>query len=122
MSYSRYVGTGLAEKKKSLSRRRQSSSAFAKSRQPIPLAEMKTLILHEKQRPMFLTIQKIHCISVSAENLNAIDFQVSKSYSLPCMKQNRDHENENFELGKDEMDPIDSKERRVINKYTSYWP
>ena len=116
MSCGRYVGTGLAEKKKSLSRRRQSSPAFAKCRKSIPQAEMKTLILHEKQNPIFLTIQKSHCKSVSAENLNAIDFQVSKSNSLPCMKLNRDRDSENFESGKDEMDSMNSKERKVIDK------
>ena len=116
MNVSRYIGTGLVEKTKSISRRRQSSPAFSRCRQPLPPAEIETLILHEKQNPLLLTIQKNQCISVSAENLNSINFQVAKSTSMPCMKMNRDHENENFEAGKDERNSMNSKEKKVINK------
>ena len=120
MKCSRYVGTGLAEKKISLSRRRQSSPAYAKCHQPIPHVEMENLILHEKQSPKVINIQKSHCIRVSTKNLNEIDFQVSKSNSLPCLKLNQDRDSENFESGKDEMDAMNSKEKKVIDKYTNY--
>ena len=116
MKCARYVGTGLVEKTKSISRRRQSSPAFSRCRQPLPPAETETLILNEKQHPLLLTIQKKHCISVSAENINSIHFQLAKSNSMPCIKMNRDHENENFESGKDERDARNSKERKVIDR------
>ena len=116
MKCARYVGTGLVEKTKSISRRRQSSPAFSRCRQELQPAEIETLILHEKQTPILLTIQKNHCISVSAENINSIHFQMVKSDSLPCIKMNRDHGNENFKPEKDEKNSMSSKERKVIDK------
>ena len=121
MDCGRYVGTGLAEKTKSISRRSRSSPAFSKCRLPLPPAEIETHILHEKQNLSSLTIQKSPYISVSAENLNSIHFQVAKSNSMPCMKINRDHETENSELVKDEKGSINSKERQVIDKFTHYY-
>ena len=115
MKCSRYIGTGLVETTKSISRRRQSSPAFSRCRQPLPPAEIETLILHEKETPLLLTIQKNHCISVSAENINSIHFQMAKSNSMPCIEMNRDHENENFGPRKDEKDSMNSKERKVID-------
>jgi len=119
MNCGRYVGTGLAEKTKSISRRRRSSPAFSKCREPLPLAEIETHILHEKQNPLSLTIQKSPYITISAENLNSIHFQVAKSNSMPCMKIIRDHETENSELVKDKMGLINTKERQVSDKYTN---
>ena len=116
MKCARYIGTGLVQTTKSISRRRQSSPAFSRCRQPLPPAEIETLILHEKQTPLLLTIQKNHCISVSAENINSIHFQVAKSNSMPCIKMNRGQENEYLKPRKDEKDSMNSKERKVIDK------
>ena len=116
MKCARYIGTGLVETTKSISRRRQSSPAFSRCRQPLPPAEIETLILHEKETPLLLTVQKNHCISVSAENINSINVQIAKSNSMPCIKINRDHENETFKPSKDEKKSMNSKERKVIDK------
>ena len=117
MKCARYVGTGLVEKTKSISRRRQSSPAFSRCRQELQPAEIETLILHEKQTPILLTIQKNHCISVSAENINSMHFQMAKSTSMPCMKVNQDRDSENLGPGTDEKKSMNSKERQVIDRW-----